>query len=76
LAANPPPPLDPAYLGTVYVARIDGDDWDGSWQRGDEHREFSGPREEVVAWARAQTASQYLILDENQGYLSLPPHDR
>ena len=67
--------VDPDDLGTVYVAQIDEDYWQGSWQRGDEHRDVDGTRAEVLAWARGQTASQYLISNEGEGYVPLPLQD-
>jgi len=69
LAASALPELDSSELGWVFVNSISkGEDlWIAVWQRGDDHRDVEGSRETVMAWALAQRASHYLIIDDATG---------
>jgi hypothetical protein len=69
LAAAALPAPDPSDLGWVFVNAVceSADYWCAAWQRGEDHRDVTGPRETVMAWARAQRASHYLTIDEATG---------
>lgn len=60
-------------LGSVFVNWLDQDNdmWVATWQSGERHRETSGTREQVLAWARNQTARYYWLFTED-GYVPLP----
>ena len=62
--------------GSVFVNWIELDDdlWGATWQRGPEHRDFDGTREESIAWALAQAADHRWIFDAKEnGYVPLHP---
>jgi hypothetical protein len=61
---------DESDLGDVFVNVIlpDEDRWMASWQRGTQQRRHLGGKVEVLAWARAQTASHYWIFT-GDGYV-------
>ena len=58
---------------SVFVNWVDADEdyWTGTWQRGSQHREFNGTREETLAWARAQEAEHRFIFD-GAAFVPLP----
>lgn len=69
LAAEARPSPEPSDFGSVFVNWVSKseDYWTAVWQRGEDHRDVVGPRETVMAWARAQRASHYWTFDEATG---------
>ena len=72
------PELDASELGWVYVVAVEKheDYWSAAWVRGKEHWDMNGPQATVMAWAKAQPASHYRVIDDMTGrWVPMPSSD-
>jgi hypothetical protein len=67
---GPPPPAPEPGTGTVYLRETHEGTWEASWQGPfgtDGYIEFTGARDEAIAWAKSRPAEGWLTWDDTAG---------